>query len=394
MNLIKKIITRIQYRFSKEREFHLYQEDILFNSIVQNLNINLNDENQKKVLVSYLPPFNIDYSNYFGHTNRLESAVIIKSFMQRGFSVDVIPCYTDFYKFQLQGKRYDVIFGLGKPFEYACQNNQNAIKIIYLTECSPQLSYENESKRLKYFYDRHKKKLKLLRTGKFFNEEMIKNSEYGIFFGNSITKKSYLQNYPSLKLQLMSPSGSKNRDFILNKNSVEKNFLWFGSFGAVHKGLDILLDVFSLLPETKLFICGLSETEKWLFDRYKNCKNIIDMGFILVQSNDYLSLLDRVSFVIHPSACEGMSTSVLTCMRHGLIPVVTPYCGIDVFDFGYLLDDYKVEYVLGFIKKLLAISDLEILNKKEKSFYYANSHFSLKEFEINFNRCLKNILSI
>ena len=51
---------------------------------------------------------------------------------------------------------------------------------------------------------------------------------------------------------------------------------------------------------------------------------------------------------------------MLTCMRHGLIPVVTPNCGIDVEDYGYVVEDYHVEYMIGLVNKLMSVPTAEL----------------------------------
>ena len=173
----------------------------------------------------------------------------------------------------------------------------------------------------------------------------------------------------------------------------KRNFLWFGSSGAIHKGLDILLDIFKENKNLKLYIAGLSDTEKWVISHYKDCKNIINLGFVDVQSLEFIEIMDKVAFVLLPSASEGMSTSVLTCMKHGLIPVVTANVGIDVDNIGIFLDDYKIEYVEN---KILELSNMD--NSKIKELYnnlllYVDDKFEVKYFKEDFNKIINSILT-
>lgn len=225
----------------------------------------------------------------------------------------------------------------------------DALKIVYLTENAPKISYKNEKERIDYYYERHHQKINIARSGKIYHESFIKKSDFGIFLGNKYTRRFYNNLISEEKLYLLNPTGLINKRYTIKTNKnfdyIKRNFLWFGSGGAVHKGLDILLDVFKRNKELNLYIAGLGNNEKWLVEKYKDSKNIIDLGFINVQSNEFNKIMDKVAFVILPSASEGMATSVLTCMKHGIIPVVTPYTGIDVENIGIVLNDYKVEYI-------------------------------------------------
>ena len=156
--------------------------------------------------------------------------------------------------------------------------------------------------------------------------------------------------------------------------------MWFGSWGAIHKGLDILLDVFKGLPTAKLYIAGLQSSEKWLLDGYRQCDNIVDLGFLDVRSAEFLELMTKISYCILPSASEAMSTSVLTCMRHGLIPVITPACGIDVEGYGYLIEDYHVEAITMLVIALMQVPEKERYRRKQAVFADANEKYSLETF--------------
>lgn len=174
-------------------------------------------------------------------------------------------------------------------------------------------------------------------------------------------------------------------------NSCKDRFVWFGSSGAILKGLDILLDVFSSMPEATLYICGLYGSDRWLLDGYEQCSNIVDCGFVDVASDRYLELLAKASWVILPSASEGMATSVLTCMRHGLIPIVTDAAGVDVGDLGIRLKDYKVDYIRSVIEQARTLTDKEIEERRQKTYDVANRLYSIERFAEDFRRIMKRV---
>ncbi len=364
----------------------------------QNINKNVCSNNQKKILISYIDSiFNKDIINGITHTNFLEAYVIVKTFIDLEYSVDVIA-YDDEYNIKkMLAKKYDIIFGLGKPYELACRYNKDALKIVYLTENAPEYSYNNEVGRIEYYYERHNKKTKITRSGLYFNNEMIRESNYGIFLGNRYNSQNFRNLMPLENLYLLNPTALINRNYKKdnnkNFNNCKKNFLWFGSFGAIHKGLDILLDVFKNNQDINLYIAGLNKSERWLLRDYKDCSNIIDCGFINVKSEKFLKLINKVGFVILPSASEAMSTSVLTCMKHGLIPIVTPNTCINTENIGILLEDYKVDYIKN---KLLAAANMNdglIKQIYDNLLAEVKNKYELKYFENDFSKIIFKILS-
>ncbi len=322
----------------------------IHNRFYQNINYDPKYDDQKKVLISYITyPLENDNSKFVSHTAFTECLEILKTFIEEGYSIDLIHCLDNEHNLRIKKQRYDIIFGFGKPFYYAAIENPNAIKIIYLTESHPDFSLKAELERNKYFYQRHKRRVHLTRTGSYFKNEDIKTADYGILIGNSVTSQSYL--FPEGKLYNLTPTGLLNKDYnfrLKNLIKTRNNYVWFGSYGAIHKGLDILIDVFNELPEYDLFICGLQPKERRLFNI--NRKNIHDIGFVYVNTPEFIQLMDNCSYVILPSCSEGMATSVLTCMNHGLLPIVTRECGIDLQEWGIYLEDYRVEYIKEIIR--------------------------------------------
>jgi glycosyltransferase involved in cell wall biosynthesis len=359
----------------------------------QNINYDPKSDDQKKVLISYITDFiGKNTSELISHTNFSECLEILKTFIDWGYSIDLIHCLDNEHNSIIEKKRYDVILGFGKPFHYASVRNPDAIKIIYLTEAHPDFSLRAETERSEYFYQRHKKRTNFKRTGTYFRNQDIKIADYGILIGNSVTSRSY--SFPEGKLYTLTPTGllNKNYSFSLRDTlKTRKNYVWFGSYGAIHKGLDILIDVFNELPEYTLYICGLKPKERRLFDINK--KNIHDLGFICVNTSDFIQLMNNCSYVVLPSCSEGMATSVLTCMNHGLIPIITRECGIDLQEWGTYLEDYRVDYIK---KIIISYSNYDqiILERYHKEVYeYSQSKFVISRYSRDFRLILMNILS-
>jgi hypothetical protein len=321
------------------------------------------------------------------HTNISEAVEIIKIFIDKNFIVDIINVCESSFRMLIKENRYDIIFGLGMPYSHACKLNPKALKILYLTENSPSAVSEKFKERVDYYYRRKGIKRTGITRQDLYDENQLLMSDIGILLTNAYNarhSKKYFQ-----KQYLLKPTGFTNNNYIWEEKTSEtkKHFVWFGSQGAIHKGLDLLVDVFNN-TEMTLHVCGLSPKEKNILT---GGANIIDHGFVNCSSNDFLRLARECAYVVFPSCSEGMSTSVITCMLHGLIPVVTKDTGIDVFDFGYEMDSFLVEDIANLLQKLSLISDEELNIRSKKTYIYAGNNFTLQYFKTQFKNIIDDI---
>jgi glycosyltransferase involved in cell wall biosynthesis len=191
------------------------------------------------------------------------------------------------------------------------------------------------------------------------------------------------------------PTGFLNSDFVFkHKNHVDarSHFLWLGSSAVIHKGLDLLIDVFRERDDITLHICGLDQLSRELLDIPKR-SNIIDYGFISINSDTFLNIAGACSYSILPSCSEGMATSVTTSMLHGMVPVVIKDTGFNrLGEYAIFLDDYKVDYLDDMLSRLAKIdpSELEVLSQKVRAFACRN--FSPEAYENQLRSILAEII--
>ncbi len=384
MNKIKKLIKNFLQFIKNNR-----QKKFIF---VKNLNYDPTLKSQKSVLISYLTsPLQTPHDLLIKSIRANKVAAIIKCFFKKNYIVDLIDCRDDQNFKYLQSKQYDVIFGLGEPFYIACKYNKNAKKIIYNSELHPDYSKTKLKERLTYYKERHGYLPESRRSYRYYKQHHFDNIDIGILQGNSFTSQAYDNKLKTI--YLLKCAGLINTDYKrCNRKyaSSKKNFIWFGSKGAIHKGLDLCVDVFTNLPNHKLYICGLKKIDKQYINT--NPSNIIDMGFIDVQSSQFLKLVNKCSFVIFPSCSEGMPTSVLTCMNHGLIPLITRETGIDLKDFGKYIEDFKINKIKQVVLQVSEWNDNKIKNQHQKVYNYSKENFNIKSYTQNINTILTKIL--
>lgn len=346
---------------------------------------------QKKILVSYLDYDRTAYAlrHANAHTNLQEMMQLIRVLIDFDYCIDVCACNNEEAALEMPSDYYDYIFGFGDMFRLAKQRNPKAYTIMYMTENPYSVSRAGEQARIDYFYERTGKKIPFSRTGKFYleNDEALADAIICLgerkYFKNNLVKRVYPSAFKNLKY---------SNNVCENRNST--NFLVFGVKGFVHKGNDLLLEVFKKHPEWKLYMCGREIADECRKLGLTLPANVIDCGFIDVNSDAFLELIEICPFVLLPSCSEGMSTSLLTCMRHGQIPVTMRGTGMDELeDYCEYFEDYRISAIESKIVELSNIDREEITRRSNRIYQYANEYFTLEKFTEHIRICLKEILN-
>ena len=384
----------------KSYGYPLY-EMMLRNAYIEQTNINLNlcDSKQKKVLICYLPIPNVDFGNTvhaaYAHINQ-----IIHTFIEMGYCIDV--CFAnDVQQYdRLSKKKYDIVFGFGAAFKQACKDNTRALKISFIMENHPDAVAAKYQERLDYFHKRHPNistKTSFSRTG-YFDTEQFRISDVGILMNSRYNALNFKE-FSNKGLYLINSNSIFNKEFLFERNintqciaSSRNNFLWFGSNGLIHKGLDVVIDAFKQMPELTLNCYGIGKFEYALFDKIK-APNILNCHRVNVSSSAFISsVVMRHNFMILDSCSEGMSTAVSTCMAHGIIPIISKECGFNEASCIIQLEDNSVNGVIEAIRHTFEMTDDMILAMREECYNYARRNFSLECFDEQFKKELKEIL--
>ena len=374
-----------------------YIKDLFHNEIesepglIQNINFDP-ARAQKTILISYLTHgYFVDFRKYSGRTVLLEIAAIIKIFSQLDYCIDLINCNDIKAIDPIKQKKYDLIFGFGEVFYQMSQIRPEAKTLLYLTEQHPEFSYREEKKRLDYFYERHHKTLPIVRSGVFYKTIHLQRKYTNVITLSEVEPLLEQYNRP----YVLFPTGIFNtKAEIENKNhhTARKNFLWLGSTGFVHKGLDLLIDVFQTRTDINLHICGLHESDRKLMTTPKR-DNIFDHGHVDIASERFIKIISSCSYSVLPSCSEGFSTSITTSMLHGLIPVVMKDTGFNrLHDKAILLNDYKIEYLDNVLTELSEISPESIKVLSKKNYDFAHQEFKISAFEKKFQNIIEDFM--
>jgi len=353
---------------------------------------------KENVLISYITyPFKKGIN--LGHSNQAEALEIAKVFRELGYNVDIVDYY---YEGNLNYDKYSVIFGFGEPLINSFYHRSHEILTIYYGTGMHVIHQNNAT--LKRIEEVYKKKGKwLLESGRIVDKawsvqtSLVDNI---VTLGNDEVVNSY-QKYFSRKVYNIPISYYKIFDHVeilKNKNfrEAKNHFLWFGSSGLIHKGLDLLLEVFKEMPDSHLHICGIIDSESKFktsyYEELYNTKNIHTYGYQNIQSKSFKDIISKCAFIIFPSCSEGGGGSVINVMVYGLIPIVTKMASIRIKDFGIEIKKLTHKSIKESVIKATNLTEGEI---KERSLKCANdtiNNHSIEKFSYELKKALIDIL--
>jgi len=349
-----------------------------------------------KVLISYITePFTLAPWEHFStlHSSYQECRIIAELFAKHGYDVDGINSINTIFQ---PLKKYRYILDIGANIDRLSDLMPHTKKIFYIVESHNSFHNKAEQKRIKELESRRGITLARRRVTK--SHESPEKADFLVGLGNTQTHNTYAHIgkpiFPipiSTTVTFPSPE-SKSFD------KVHTTFLWLGGGGMIHKGLDLVLEVFKKKPEWTLHICGPVEAEEDFVNLYReelyDTENIHLHGRIHPDGGLFKEIADSSIALIYPSSSEGQAGSVVTAMHAGLIPVISKYSGVDTGDFGLTLKECTMEEIEASLSK---ISNLPTDTLKEMSigaWKYSNTHHTKESFSRAFEEFLTNVVKI
>jgi hypothetical protein len=289
------------------------------------------------VLYSYLD-YPLGWSNedvrLDGHSNLWESREVAKIFQELGFNVEAVA-WTD--QFFYPKKQYEVVFDIHTNLQrWAPFMQKEAKKLLHLTGSYFNFQRDAELARVADFEAR----TSCLYSPKRIPQELDlaershKLAQACSLIGNSQTRSTYPLAYQE-KISMIPVSGSKLMFFKTTADEyvpAVREFLWFYGGGAVHKGLDLVLEVFKRNPTLKLHVVAKLESERDFFLAYGNellrSPNVTYHGYLHPSSKKFQDIANRVVANLGPSCSEGISPAIVTCLQYGFYPIISVYNGV------------------------------------------------------------------
>ena len=330
-----------------------------------------------------------------GHTHFAESVLLAELLLGMGFAVDVIDYRNKTF---IPQKKYDILISSRVSLEhYAILLHPCCLKILDVT-----VSHwlRTNAAAISRCLEVQPRRGVSLSSYKLVEENWaVEHADFLIYrTGNNWVTDSYAYaGKPFARVPLCthtvypSPEG---KDF----NSTRQTFLWLGSHGLVHKGLDLVLEAFTGMPEFKLVVCGPIKDEpefEQAFEReLYQTPNIETIGWVDIDSEKFREIAARCIALVYPSCAEGASGNVLTCMQAGLIPVISyPSC-VDVSTGnGVQIQALEVGAVADAVRAVAAMSAANLESMAMRAWRFARDHHTHERFSKEYQRAVEMALA-
>ena len=165
----------------------------------------------------------------------------------------------------------------------------------------------------------------------------------------------------------------------------------------MHKGLDLVLEVFRETPACQLTVCGPLDapSEKGFVQAFHRelyeTPNIQAIGWVDVGSEQFERIANSCVALIYPSCSEGQAGSVITCLQAGVIPLISYESGVDVDGFGTILEECSHEQIRKSIMDLVEKSNDELADLSLKAYEYAKQNHSIESYCKAFDQVISQI---
>lgn len=348
---------------------------------------------EKNCLIDYTEKPFLYQIRMESHQNMRQSIALARIVGGFGYNVDVRD-YTK--KSVMPDNTYDLIIDIhpDAPDTYRPLMRAGCKRIAYLTTSNPSFNNDAEQRRID---DLNKRRGLSLSPVRHYAEIDREVENYDAFFviGNRKTLATFTEAFSLPPTFLIRNNGY---DFDFPFDPAKKNpraFLFLGGPGQVHKGLDLLLEIFGKRDDLFLFVLSDTQAEpafdlafgKELYQR----DNIFPLGFTDVHGELFRETVSYCCHGVFPSCAEGCSGSVLTAMSAGVIPVASAFCGLDD-DEALVLPDCRPDAIEAYLDERAALP-LETLRADSARYQdIARTRYSFSAFQDSVTGALRHVL--
>jgi len=226
----------------------------------------------------------------------------------------------------------------------------------------------------------------------------IEYADYATIKGNEFAQNTYkYANKPIYRTNIPTYATYRfpeDKDYKTCRN----NFVWFGSRGLIHKGLDLVLEAFAQMPEYNLTVCGPIEDEKEFKQAYYNelyrTENIKTIGWIDIEGEKFTQIMDNSIALVFPSCSEGGGGSVATCMQAGIIPIISYESAIDISDsYGILLRESSIIEIQNAVREISSKSSDTLRDMTYNAWRYARENHTREVFAKQLKEVILHIIN-
>lgn len=330
---------------------------------------------------------------FSSHTMHWESAEMVRQFIERRFIVDVIFAREGYLLKDVS--EYDVIVDEWDNLERWESSNPHAKKLYYATGCH--WLFHNQAELTRHAWLFARRSIALPTARQIPPQRGLEHARLISSFGNHSNKTTFGEYASRIRKLWISavhvPTGFKPKSW----KTARKNFLYFGSTGWVHRGLDLVIEAFLQEPDLNLTICSGDEGFRLVYEKeIARARNIFCRGRLDPLEEEFEQIGMSTSAIVMPSASEGCSGSVVQCLHYGLIPVATEVTGIEVFNrWQPLAGNNDISMIECIRQRCRQIADLPEADLEELSQFfrtYAHTYHTRATYSQSLHALLDELL--
>jgi len=288
------------------------------------------------------------------HVSAWQNFHISRTFLDLGFEVDVFHFEDSDFE---PDRSYDIVIDIISNLGWiADSQNHEPTTILF-----PMFAHwtEHNSRSLARHRDlAHRRGVSIPPKRLIMPSDSVERADHILCKGGTFGRRSYSYSETAVTPITQIRPHAINEFIQRDIGRCRRTFVWIGGSSAVHKGLDLVLEAFSDLPDLNLIIIGNVPSERKFAEVYKeelfNSPNIATVGWTDTLSHEFRDIVSNAIAIVAPSASELSCGSVIAGMMTGLIPIATEGTDIDVSGIGFAIGDDTVD---GVCQAILALTN-------------------------------------
>ena len=354
----------------------------------------------KRALLSYIAAavaWPDDHPRLQTHSNFWECREIARLLSARGYAVDAIDWDDSAFE---PDRPYDLVIDIDANLQrLAPLLPETTVRILHLTGSYGPFQHRAELERVADFEKRTGKLYSPKRLVRWLElaERSLDLAHACSLLGNQVTLDTYPEKYRG-KITLIPVSGSPLPEVqpAGEAHPDRREFLWYFGSGAVHKGLDLVLDVFRAHPEWTLHVVGDAPRERDFAAAYGShlaAPNVRVHGHLAPGDAAFAGKIRNAFCFIAPSCSEGASPAVVTCLQMGLFPILSRQTGVDLPPgCGIYLEELNSASIEKAVRGALALGREEVVRQISACRQMALTAYGRPAFSAAFAEFLRKVL--
>ena len=348
-----------------------------------------------EILISYiLDPYLVpdDRPLPHSHTHFWESRAIGEIWRDLGYRVTAISWTNHRYT---PDRAFDIVLDVRLNLERLAPLLPDALKILHTDTSHVRFNNRAQQERLEALRERRGTVIRPVKMLPLNQAPDV--ADVITYLGNDFTASTYaFADKPMVRVPVSVPFTYPWPD-AKDWDAARRRFLWLGSGGLVHKGLDVVLEAFAGMPELELTVCGPvrgeRDFEREYFRELYRTPNIRTHGWIDVESDAFRDLARRCGALVYPSCAEGGGSSALTCMHAGMAALLTREASVDLDpSWAVELPGWSVEEIRGAVREVAERPGEELERIARRGWEFARGQHTREHFRAAYRRFAENVV--